>query len=236
MISYAQEIITRIQKGNDQKMDYRSKFKYLIMSEDENLAMKFIENFKKYDMNTAIIKYNNTEDINNIDMENINNIYIDPDDIRTLAETYPETAFRILYLLDNNYEEKCITDTSEKHTRFENFRQLCLNGQADQFNTSITHMIYDHDFDDWCKFLKNELDTFNKVCIMIQDLADSNIIIQDPETKHIRVAMNADNHNGLNFAFVSVPIFAEQCFSSNEGFATCMREWLRLKSLSDILA
>lgn len=216
----------------------------------------FIENIHDYDDERVLETYHNgyTYFYTMRELENAEIIPIDPENIKTLCEMFPDDIFRFIEIVANNEDRltHAVANAEDKLTAEEDFLAECeaeneafckiedaIGERHFGFDNLLMGHVINNDFTenadifDWVDKLKSSQRECRRMGIIIEELAANNIIGKDPETGKFDLAVHGreDNPFSVNWLKLSRDIFVENVLSDAEGVRAIMESWLRLENI-----
>lgn len=191
------------------------------------------------------VRYFYTKD----EVDNADIISIDPENVRTICDAFPDTTFRLIEIMATNEDriKHAVTDADDKLIAEEEFIAACEE-ENDAFctledamttaklnigNISIAHMVNNDftknsDIYDWPEKLINSKRVFAKMLKIISELPNG-AIVYDKETNTYGLFVWNDETKTDMLEWVSPDTMAEQILIDPDGMKTVMTAWLALE-------
>lgn len=191
------------------------------------------------------VHYFYTED----EIDNADVIPIDPENVKTICDAYPDTVFRLIEIMAANDEriKHSVTDADDKLIAEEEFIAACeeendafcaledamTTSKLDISNMSIGYMLT-NDFTKhsgiygWPEVIIKAKRVFGKMLKIISELPDGTLLYDNETNKYGLWTTNTETKIE-SMSWVSPGIMAEQSLVDPEGMKRVMTEWLALE-------
>lgn len=225
--------------------------------DDSDNQHHFIENIHDYDDERVLETYHSgyTYFYTMKELEDADVIPVDPENIKTLCDLFPDDIFRFIEVIASNEDRltHAVAGTEDKLTAEEDFLAEC-EAENDAFckiedaigarnfgfdNLLMGHVIHNDftenaDIIDWVDMLKSSQRECKRMRVIVEELAANNIISKDPETGKFDLATHEreDDPDNVNWLHLPRDIFIENVLSDPNGVKAIMESWLRLENIS----